>query len=195
MVAEMNWPTGYVDTLWACNKVLNEIDVDFLHALRIILELAGLVRLEKGKFRITAKGKKLLNEKKAGYLYSLLFKTHFLDFNLSYNDGMPENPGLQDTIAFSFLMLARHGGDWIDEEKLAPILLLPEVKRLAIQTSRFDSGRELGLLVNLRILRPLESLGLVELRELKKPGEMRAFVEVRKTKLFDMFFKFNLSGG
>jgi len=191
MVDAMEWPPEYVDNLWRFNKVLNEADVTPLHVLRVILELAGLLRFAKRIYKITKKGKMLLEEDNAGELYTLLFTTHFRKFNLSCLDRMPECSALQDTIAFSFYMLGKHGKQWKKETTLAPLLLLPAAKTQMRRPDMHFSESELSWPAYSRILRPLESFGLLERWEYKK-GMLLDNVKARKTGLFDRFIKFDL---
>lgn len=192
MLDAMNWPSGYLDNIRRVNKVLNETDVTPLHALRIALELAGLLRLTKSTFNITSSGKKLLEDNRAGELYALLFITYFRDFNLSYADRMPENSALQDTIAFSFYMLAENANRWEQSQQIAPILLLPSVRTHMMKSAKHSWQEDFTWLVQARILRPLESFGLLELQESRK-GKILEGVKVRKTSLFDRFIKFDLA--
>jgi len=193
MLDAMNWPSGYLDNLRRVNKVLNETDVTPLNALRITLELAGLLRSAKGNFKITSSGEKLLKDSRAGELYALLFITYFRDFNLSYADRMPENPVLQDTIAFSFYMLAENANRWKQGQNLAPILLLPSVRTHIMKSAVYGWQGNFTWLVLARILRPLESFGLLELRESRKGKILESF-KVRKNDLFDRFLRFDLAG-
>lgn len=105
----MHWRPGQKEDTIRFNKVLNEHDVRPLHIIRIICELARLVRRRKRKFLVTNKGQQLLGEQKAGELYTLLFRTFFRQFNLSYLDGLPECYGLQGTIAYSLYRLKKVG--------------------------------------------------------------------------------------
>lgn len=52
MVEAMRWPEGFTEELWLFNKVLNEEDVTPLQVLRIVLDFAGLIRRQKGRFLI-----------------------------------------------------------------------------------------------------------------------------------------------
>ena len=192
MTNAMSWPSGYLDSLRIVSKVLNETDVTQLHALRITLELAGLLRLTKGTFKITSSGKKLLEDSRAGELYALLFITYFRDFNLSYADRMPENSVLQDTIAFSFYMLAENAARWEQGQKIAPMLLLPSVRTHIMKSAKHSWQEDFTWLVLARILSPLESFGLLRLRESRKGKILESF-KVRKTDLFDRLLRFDLA--
>ncbi len=192
MVNAMDWPAGFVDDLWKYNKVLNELDVGPVHVLRLVLTMAGLLRRTKGIFKTTNRGKELLKEERAGELYGLLFSTYFRKLNLSYMSFGPEAPAVQHTIAFSLYMLSKHADDWIKLETLAPFLLLPAARGQLYQPGRSDTGIYFNSLVCYRVIQPLESFGLLELREFGKPGIPQNF-EVRKTGLFDKFIRFHLT--
>ncbi len=61
-----------LDDLRAVSKVINEPDVFALLQLRITLQGLGLLYRRKG-FRITARGRELLSDLKAGTLFGMLF--------------------------------------------------------------------------------------------------------------------------
>ncbi len=97
---DSTWLIGYA-------KALNERDISPIHIVRILLELGGLIRKQKGRFHITRQGEKLIQEKHAGELYARLFQIHFYHFNLAYLDGAPPNQALQSTIPYSFYRIAQ----------------------------------------------------------------------------------------
>jgi len=189
MVNEMNWPKGFVDELWRYNKVLNEFDVGPLHIIRLVLQLSSLLRLAKGSFRATRKAEQLLEIERSGVLYALLFRTYFRKFNLSYLSVMPEVPALQHTIAFSFYMLSKHANTWRKLETLTPFSVLPVVSAQIYESRRSDAGIYFNWIILERIIRPLETFGLIEVRK----GDSSGVLEIRKASLFEKFLRFDLS--
>lgn len=154
MLHAMHWLPGYVEALWRYSKVLNEEDVFPLHTIRIVADLAGLIRKREGFYRVTSKGQTLCQEMNAGKLFALLFRTFFQKFNLAYLDRIPGCAAVQHTVGYSFYMLARHATDWQTPEDLAARLFLPSVLA-ALPTSPLGGGYEVSLARN-RVFRPLE---------------------------------------
>ncbi len=189
MLDQMKWPEKYVESVRDVNKVVNEMDVFLIHILRIILQQAGLMRKVKGAFQITKNGKIFLREDMAGELYILLFKTLFLKINLAYLDRMPEFSSFQDTIAFSIYMFGKLCANWEKPKDIASSLLLPSVREEIHMIYPYDMT---AVLIKTRFINPLESFGLLERKYISGKTYYFAEYEIRKTELFDSFFKFDL---
>lgn len=189
MVEEMTWPAGFSEGLYEYNKVVNEEDAFPLHVVRLLLDLAGLIKRRKGAFSVTRRGEKLLDETRAGELFARLFRVQFRKMNLGYLDRAPEVPGFQQTVAYSFYHFGRAGVAWSKPAALAPAVILPAVQEQIPRAEYVDYG---GLILETRLLRPLERFGLVESREV--PGRLPRFPghEYRKTPLYDRFLLFRL---
>jgi hypothetical protein len=100
-------------------QVWNEGDFFSLHRLRVLADLAGLIRKLKGRFVVTKKGKKLLqDEGGAGELFAVLFETQFRKMNLAYLDRHPAGPEFQHTIGYSLFHLGEAARDWRTPEEL-----------------------------------------------------------------------------
>lgn len=189
MVERLAWPPGFRENLHRYNKVVNEGDAFPLHVLRVLLETAGLLARRKGAFRVTRKAEPLLAEERAGALYAHLFRTHFRRFNLAYLDRADEAPGFQHTVAVTLYRFGRRGAPWRRPEELVADLLLAAVRERIPAGEGWDRA---ALILETRLLRPLELFGLAELRE--EPGE-RPYLPLtrwRKTPLFDRFLRFRV---
>jgi hypothetical protein len=191
MLGAMDWPAGYAEDVLKCFKAFNEYDMPELHILRLILGKEGLLRSAKGILKITKKGREMLQDERAGELYSLLFKANFQKLNLAYMSFGPELPELQHTIAFSFYMLSKHVNKWTRLETLAPFLLLPSAKEPLEGVGGSYAAIHFKMIVLHRIIQPLESFGLLEIKESKGKKFLQNHM-IRKTALFDRFIRFNL---
>lgn len=177
---------------WPEAKVLNEEDVWHLHVVRVLLELAGLVKRRKGRFSLTRTGKRLAADGRAGELFATLFRVHFQRFSLAYLDRAPEVPEFQFSTAYSLFRFREVGGDWMNRYDLAESIVLPGVGEGLTPDPIFNP---LPLIVETRFLRPLEGFGLAEVQEIgREPGELEARNAFRKTPLYDRFLGFRLSG-
>ncbi len=96
MFFEMTWPEAYRE-LGSFVKAFDEEQVLGVHTVRVVLELAKLVRRRSGRYQLTSAGVALLDEQRTGDLYELLFRTYFATFNLAYISRLlPETYSLQD---------------------------------------------------------------------------------------------------
>jgi len=193
MVDEMSFPPAFLEDFGSPRKQRSETYVFPLHILRVVAGLGGLIRKTKGSFYVTRKGVQMSRQDSAGELYVKLFQTFFRKFNLAYLDNGPECPGVQQTIAYSLFMFARHAGDWVSPKELAKKLFLPTV---AAELPPDPYGIDyLAWISKRRILQPLERFGLAESRT---PEEKRRSVTrerlFRKTDLFDAFIQFKPNG-
>jgi hypothetical protein len=149
-------------------RVRSEDDAWPVHLLRVLLQLAGLIRKYRGRFLITSRGTKLLTETRAGELQAHLFRTFFGKLNLGYLDGMAEDPALQRAVPYILWILRLLPADWLDAPLLHQITLagvrLPDPEAASEwddPVERFES----------RVLRPLVWFGLLERRPIEEPPE------------------------
>lgn len=168
--------------------VMNEMDYFPLHLQRIILRMAGLIKLHGGKFSLTQLGRSHLKEERAGELYALLFRTYFRRFNLAYLDAYEQNAALQQTIAMTFYRLRRAGRSWKTPAALAEEMLMEEALD---QPLDFRGKNEAYGQFESRVLRPLEEFGLVEKRDEEGPNEFLPSHTYRTSKLFGRFIRFD----
>jgi hypothetical protein len=91
------------------NRLRTEIEFDALHCTRIIARLAKLISLRQGRFRLTAKGTKLIQPKYRDQRYFELFKTYTRGFNWGYRDIYPEANIIQTGFLFTLYALLRCG--------------------------------------------------------------------------------------
>lgn len=162
-------------------KVWNEADFPYLHMLRLLSVSAGLLKLVKRSFCVTAKGRRLLAPERGSQLYGCLFLAHFQKLDWASLDRFPENDALKATIAYSLYTLSRQGCGWQPSQQLASQVLLPAARR-------GSSVRE----VESRLLEPLVQFGLLDKRPIDYSRSPCSSYEVRKTPLFDRFIRFHL---
>jgi hypothetical protein len=181
------------DESWdADRKVKNEEDVFQLHVLRVLLELAGLVKRRKGLFSLTRTGERLADESRAGELFAVLLRTHFRSLNLAYLDGADPLPEFQHTIAYALYRFGQVGVAWKAPLALKPDVVLPSVADAMPPGEHYDHWE---IVLESRLLRPLEGFGLAEVRSVPRvEGEWLDRREYRKSALFDQVVSFELDG-
>lgn len=204
MAAEMRMPEAYAE--WQPYvKVTREADVWPLEVLRVVLQVAGLIRRYKGVFQVTRKGVALYDDAAAGRLFAHLFRTYFGKFNLGYLDMSEDDPGMQRAFPHSLWLISMLAEDWMDVRTLRDLILAeqdPEQLE-AEHESRRAAGPpryvpEPWRLFERRVLGSLVGFGLLESRVDPEVGgdRARAYSEppqVRKTPLFDKFVEFELA--
>ncbi len=184
-------PPKEIDIIRNVCKVINESDVMPLHMSRILLDMAGALRIRKNVFYITSQGKKWLKESDEALqsLYATLFITYFQKLNLSYLDRHTDNPDLQSTISYSFYQLSKLARTWRETPELAYQIVLPSVIENTPVNPYYDLLLEQ---IFRRILKPLAEFGLLEIQPNPEIEFQRAEnTRIRKTSLFDSFLKFS----
>jgi hypothetical protein len=155
-------------------QVVNEEDIGYLHHLRVVLEIGGLVKRRKGLWTATREGERLRDREKAGALFAHLFETVFRRLNLMNMDAVGADEGFQYQVPFALHRFRDAGRAWATPTELAGSLLLPFVRESVPPSAHVDNA---AILVERRFLAPLENLGLAERQEV--PGASRAFPRYR----------------
>ncbi|MCF7972378.1 MAG: hypothetical protein K9N55_01040 [Phycisphaerae bacterium] len=171
-------------------KVINEPDVGEVHVLRLVCDVAGLIRLRGKSYQVVKEYETLLHESNAAVLYTILFEAYFTQFNLGYSDGFPDCPGIQSCIPITLAQLARRADQWQDLSTLSSHLLLPACRE-EIDASRFSIDDYDLFFVEIRILTHLETFGLIECQRQQKTKYTNRVTRLRKTGLFDQFISFD----
>ncbi len=195
LLDRLDWPAGYVEDIHRHNKVVNEHDARAVHLLRVLLDVAGLIRRRKGSFRITREGRAALPPERAGELFALLFRAWFRTLNLAYLDMLPEATGFQETVAFTLFRFGQVAGDWRESGDLAREAVLPTILDEIPRALDTDDGFDrLPAMLASRVLNPLVELGLAEVREEPGPTTRSPRRFYRKSDLFDRFLEFRPDG-
>ena len=177
---------GDVDGVLPAPTIVNEGDVYWLLLLRHLLVFAGLLLRRKG-FRITARGRELVQDDHAGQLFALLFRTVFRKLDLQWMDSM-DQPALQATAAYSLYRLSSCAAEWSSSEQLASRAWL-ETAMEPITPLEAQLGLDLRhYAFRNRILIVLVAFGLCEERLLPAVGVLRP-TEYRITPLYRRFVR------
>ena len=172
-------------------NTLNEEDSGDLHHMRLVLMLARLIARRHSTLRITKRGHDLLDERRAGELYEVLFRTFFREFNLAYLDWYPMDDDFQHLVGLGLFYIHVFGDTWRRTERLGDMVMRP-LHLPALKT--FPDTLKPHWVAESRLLRPLEDFGLLEFRDAGREG-YSPIHEVRKTPLFDALISFDLGSG
>ena len=94
---------------------------------------------------------------------------------------------MQHTIAYSIYRLGKVAADWCHPDELTNLILLDTVRQLPEHPYLKD---EPTWQMKNRIVQPLVWFGLLERRDLPRAEWWREEFEIRKSPLFDRFFRF-----
>ncbi len=176
-------------------KINREDDFVDLHATRIILELAGLLRKMKGRFFLTKKYQQLVGKKGLAGLYPVVFKICCRKFNWAYRDGYDDIPFIQQSFLFSMYLLKLHGDDWkpflIYEDYF--LQAFPMVINEIEPTPHSSAEDDIRACYSLRALqRFLHFMGLASVEIIPGDKPFPAKYRIKKRPLLDEVIRFSV---
>jgi hypothetical protein len=172
--------------------IRSEMDFFDMHCLRLVAELAGLVRKYKGKFILTAKCRKQIAAHGVGAVYPDLFMAYAQKFNWGYRDRYQEIPFFQQAFLFTLFLLQKYGGESRPQSFYEDIFLqaFPDLFR-DVQETSYQSVEE--TIRNAYFYRTLvnfaEFFGLAELVKISGKDFPERY-EVKKLPLLDQLVSF-----
>jgi len=187
MCGVINWPNYTKAELLRFQKVINEPDFLPLHFIRILTQVAKLLRTHRGKLVPTPLGRRMLAAEQHGPLQALLVHVALWRMNLAYFDGYPLDSWPQSEVGVILWSLSASAHDWLPRETLTRLCASPVI---GVLEATWDFGSSA---MEARILRPLVWFGLLESRtEARSPTEVVDRRLYRKAPLFDRFVKFDV---
>lgn len=184
------FPSYYIDS--GFSKIRSEEDDVYTHTMRLLCELAGLIKKQKGKLSLTAKGKKFIKEDKLFDLFKEIFIVYTRKFNWPYNDRYGDHPIGQLGFAFSLELVSKYGNELLPGKFYAQKYLnaFPMVLD-HIETPRYTTVEEEA--INCYVLRTFEYFlkifGMVELTE-KGKDRISAKLFIKKSPILDQVIRF-----
>jgi len=94
------------------SEVRKELDFRELHVVRLVAQMAGLIRKYRGRFLRTKKCEKYLSSASNGTLYLELFTAYTRTFNWAYSDGYNDIAIIQEAFLFSLFLIHRFGDEF-----------------------------------------------------------------------------------
>ena len=159
-----------------------------LNVLRILLEFADYIKLQKGQLTLTKKGKTCLKKVALGEMQVALFSQLFCELNLAYLDRLPEYPEVQSTVPFILYVIHTLAEEGISIDGLCERAYLTPVRE-GFDEAGFRRHDRYTLIK--RVLNPLHDFGLLEQR--LGPGtvpNIEVLVSVQTTPLFKKMIHF-----
>ena len=103
---------GEHDELSRLRRIRSEVEFEKLHTVRLVSDLAGLMKRRKNRFYITQRGRQLSLPENRGDLFHALFRTYVSKFNWGYRNGYPAATFIQTAWLFSLYCLSLFGQQW-----------------------------------------------------------------------------------
>jgi len=191
VVADMrqliDWPDYDQADALRLHKVINEPDFMPLHIVRLLSEVAALVRVTKGKLVTTPLGRSVLTSAERGSLVALLFQIMFWRMDLSYFARGLLGSWPQPDMGIALWSLSVSAANWQTAENLTRLCTIPEPTMLAGSLDRPTYAMEA------KILRPLSWFGLLDHRSEQIEGRLFSKQHYyRKTDLFGRLLAFEV---
>jgi len=174
-------------------RLRKEQDWGEIHTVRLIAELAGFVKREKGRFRLTREGEQALSQGLNGRLFLDLFKAYTLKFNWAYRDGYPQMGIVQTTFLFTLFCLHRFGDEIRSGEFYAELFLraFPKVLDESSQDPGWSPKEDAKICFSLRALERFASFfGFADIRMPRR--QVGLPLEVKKEPFLDSWISFRI---
>jgi hypothetical protein len=171
-----------------------EEDWDEIHAVRLTAEMAGFVKKEKGRLRLSRKAERVLSQGLNGKSFLDLFKAYTWKFSWAYRDRYPEMRIIQDSFLFTLFCLHRFGGEPKSGEFYADLFLraFPMVLDEIPQNPYWSPEKDAKRCFSLRALERFASFfGFVSMR-MRGRYEMRFPLDVKKESFLDSWISFKV---
>jgi hypothetical protein len=165
-----------------------------IHTVRLTGELAGFIKKEKGRFKLTRKGERLLSQGLNGESFLDLFRAYTWKFNWAYRDSYPQMDIIQKSFLFTLFCLHRFGDEARPGEFYADLFLrtFPMVSNeLPRNHPYWNPEKDAKKCYSLRVLERFASFfGLASIH--MPPRHLELPLEVRKEPLLDLWVSFGV---
>lgn len=175
-------------------SIRTEPEFQEMHALRIVAELAGIIRKYKGKFIHATRFRKVLSESGPDAVYFELFKAYVQKFNWAYLDGYPELDFPRQSFLFTLYLLQKYGGKTRLQTFYEDILLeaFPQLLDEVAERPYMSSEEAVRCSYSQRSLADFAAFfGLVEFTPTSE-NYLNRLYEVKKLPLLDQLITFTV---
>jgi len=171
-------------------KFRSEADSQTVEVLRLLLTWGKWIKKEKGRFRLTWKGQRVVEDGFSGEEYFDLMSTYIRNFNWASIDGFAEYDIIQRATVFSLYLLKKKAASYTKSYSLSPYFIraFPLVLRDAPRREWMDEFSDIDRCWTLRFLeRFCLSFGLIEIQG-DSPGPLDLTITLKTTPVFDRLF-------
>jgi hypothetical protein len=176
-------------------SINSELDFHPLHTVRVVVELAGLIRRYRGRFILSRDCRAMLARGGIEAAYHAFFRAYVRKFNWGYWDLMPDVHFLQSSFLFSLFLLDRYGDEWLPgvfyEDQF--LRAFPGVLDEAEEEPYWSAEDQIRRSYSWRVLEGfLAFTGLAEIRRTRVPGRVRTETAYRKTPMLSSILRFTV---
>lgn len=176
------------------SEVRKELDFRELHVVRLVAQMAGLIRKYRGRFLRTKKCEKFLSSPSNGKLYLELFTAYTRKFNWAYNDWYDDLYIIQEAFLFSLFLIHRFGNEFrcvtFYEEKF--LQAFPAVLDKVSDRLCRSKEEHVRLSYSLRTMKRFARFfGLIEL-DSNSSMLIRQSYKIKKSTLLDQLLSFHV---
>ena len=176
------------------SEVRKELDFCDLHIVRLVAQMAGLIRKYRGRFLRTKKCEKLLSASSRSKLYLELFTAYTRKFNWGYSDRYDTLYHIQKAFLFSLFLIHKFGNEFRNatfyEEKF-----LAAFPAIVDEVGDPVYGSKEEQVMRCYSLRTMERFarffGLIEL-DTNYPRFVRRNYKMKKSALLDQLISFHV---
>ncbi|MCD1630794.1 plasmid pRiA4b ORF-3 family protein [Marinobacter shengliensis] len=171
-------------------SVRSEEDILGVQLTRVLLELAGYTRKEKGRLLLKKAAAKRIHTKGWLTLYQDMLAATFSEFNWAWMDHYDGLDDIQTVGPFFLWLLAEKGGDWLPVDGYINDMLaaFPQLPLSAHPRPYASEEQQTRWALNSRVIRLFRLLGLIELNPERVLFREEAEQRLRRTALFEGLF-------
>jgi hypothetical protein len=171
-------------------SVRSEEDILGVQLTRVLLELAGYTRKERGRLLLKKSAAKRLDTKGWLTLYQDILAVTFSEFNWAWMDHYDGLEDIQTVGPFFLWLLAEKGRDWLPVDGYINDMLaaFPQLPLSALPRPYASEERQTRWALDSRVIRLFRLLGLIELTPERALFREEAEQRLRRTALFEGLF-------
>jgi hypothetical protein len=171
-------------------SVRSEEDIPGVQLTRVLLELAGYTRKERGRLLLKKSASKRLDTKGWLTLYQDILAVTFSEFNWAWMDHYDGLDDIQTVGPFFLWLLAEKGRDWLPVDGYINDMLaaFPQLPLSALPRPYASEERQTRWALDSRVIRLFRLLGLIELNPERVLFREEAEQRLRRTALFEELF-------
>jgi hypothetical protein len=192
-IALAHWGEVFYRERTRFGDLQGEADFRDLHTVRIVAELAGILRKYKGRIILGRRWRKPLADGDTSSFYLAMFRTFVEKFNWAYSWGFDEVPFIQQAFLYSLYLLTIDGAEFRPPEHYAAAFMkaFPVVLDEVEETPLFSREERLSMVyIQQTIYGFMHLFGLVEVGG--DNAVVRGIGPIRKTHLLENLISFDI---
>ncbi|TBW46883.1 plasmid pRiA4b ORF-3 family protein [Marinobacter halodurans] len=174
-------------------RIRSEEDVIHVHLARLLAEIAGFTRKQRGQLLLTQRVKDWIRKEQWLPIYQELLLTAMNRFNWSWLDRFDEFDEIQVVGPFALWLLAKYGDEWRPESFYIDAMLtaFPMLTEVVPPSPFYSPEKQIAHALSLQMFSLYSWLGLIECEDKNKGGRLASLGDrdIRRTRLFEGLFR------